>query len=86
MKLFCTFTIGGPLNGYYAEIEAETKLQIQQFAKLHWSIDWAGIYSADAFEHQPAEFNLRRLCVGAVEEYPAGVLHWHEGKTLAEIS
>lgn len=85
MKLFVTFNIGGPLRGYYMELEAESGNHIRQFAGDHFPKDWAGTYDEEEFLPQIEKYGLRLLCSGAIE-YFNGRYHFHEGKTLEQVS
>ena len=87
MKRFITFAIGGPLRGYYMELESETEGDIRAWMAEHFPKDWAFSYTEEEWSQteQVKRFDLQLLRTGAIENYN-GKYFFHEGKTLAQIS
>ena len=89
MKRIVTFAVGGPMNSYYAELEAENETILRLFCAQHWPRDWVTTYDPEEFEpllldHKIEKFNLQFLCKGWIENYN-NELHFHEGVNNGSI-
>jgi len=84
MKRIVTFNIGGPMNGYYAFLEAENEIIIRHFCALHWPRDWVTTYSPEEFEPQIKKFNLKLLATGWIEVHE-DKFYFHEGVNNGSI-
>lgn len=60
---YATFAIGGPLANCYATVEAESEHHARQWLKLHFPLDWAGLYLDGEFQHFQRKYNLREVFV-----------------------
>jgi hypothetical protein len=74
-----TFNIGGPMRGWYCDLEADSETIIREFAREHWPHDWVTTYDPVEFQPQIEEFHLRLLCKGWIEAYE-GRRYFHEGR------
>ena len=78
MKRIVTFNIGGPMRGYFIELDAESETIIRNFCFLHWPKDWVTTYSPEEFEPQIEKYHLKSLCIGWLELYN-NQIYFHEG-------
>lgn len=58
---YATFAINGPLKNCYATVEAESEHHIRQWLRLHFPLDWAGLYHHAEFDRQARQYNLKEV-------------------------
>ena len=85
IKRIVTFNIGGPMNGYYAILDAETENIIRDFCAEHWPKDWVTTYDPLEFRPQIERFKLKLLCYGWLEFYNDKI-YFHEKHPWTKVN